>query len=138
MGKPLSYAVREKIISLKEQGKSFKQISQVLCCSESGVKKIWYNYQKYGSKALDTDYSRCGRPSPYDKSIHIIIDKIRDNQQGATYVYSKLAKDYSELRIPHARTISRWWKKEKTNRKRGRPQSIEKKDGLKKLIILGK
>lgn len=138
MGKALSYAVREKIIVLKKKGQSFSDISLSLGCSESGVKKIWYSYKKQGLSVLDNNYSRCGRLSPFSESVHQAIEAIRDNNQGSYYVYSKLVKDYSHLDIPTARTISRWWKTQGTNRKRGRPVSSEKKDGHKKLIIRGK
>ncbi len=129
MGKALSYAVREKIISRKEKGESFKEISLALGCSESGAKKIWYSYKKQGLSVLDNNYSGCGRTSVFPQAILDAIDEIRDNNQGATYVYSKLVKDYPSLSIPTARTISRWWKKQGKNRQRGRPVSSEKKLG---------
>lgn len=138
MGKALSYAVREKIIFRREKGQSFTEISTALGCSESGVKKIWYAYKKQGPTALSNNYSHCGRSSKFAQPVHDAVNEIRDNNQGATYVYSKLVKDYSHLSIPKARTLSRWWKKQGTNRQRGRPVSSEKKGGQKKPIILGK
>lgn len=138
MGKALSYAVREKIISRRKKGQSFQEISICLGCSESGVKKIWYSYKKQGTVALTNNYSRCGRLSPFSQSVHQAIEAIRDNNQGSYYVYSKLVKDYSHLDLPKARTLSRWWKAQGTNRKRGRPVSSEKKHGPKKLTIPGK
>lgn len=138
MGKALSFAIREKIISERKKGQSFKDISISLGCSESGAKKIWYSYKKQGIEALNNNYSRCGRLSPFSESVHQAIDTIRDNNQGSYYVYSKLVKDYSHLDLPKARTLSRWWKTQGTNRKRGRPLSAEKKHGPKRLTILGK
>lgn len=138
MGKALSYAVREKIIARREKGQSFKEISQALGCSEPGAKKIWYLYKKEGPSMLTNKYCRSGRSSPFSQAVHDAIDEIRDNNQGATYVYSKLVKDYPDLKIPKARTISRWWKKQGVNRQRGRPVSSEKKVGQQKLIIPGK
>ena len=138
MGKALSYAVREKIIFRREKGQSFKEISVNLGCSESGAKKIWYAYKKQGIPALSNNYSRCGGRSKFTQAVHDAVNEIRDNNQGATYVYSKLVKDYSHLSIPKARTLSRWWKKQGTNRQRGRPVSSEKKDGQNKPITLGK
>ena len=127
MGKALSYAVREKIILLRKKGQSFKEISTKLGCSESGTKKIWYAFKEHGKTALKNNYSHFGRPSPYTQSVRDAVNKIRDNNQGATYVYSKLIKNHPDLTVPTARTLSRWWKKEGTNRQRGRPVSSEKK-----------
>ena len=138
MGKALSYAVREKIIFRREKGQSFREISDSLGCSESGTKKIWYAYKKQGLTALSNNYSQCGGSSKFTQAVHEAVNEIRDNNQGASYVYSKLAKDYSHLTIPKARTLGRWWKKQGTNRQRGRPVSSEKKDGQEKLITLGK
>lgn len=138
MGKALSYAVREKILKRRKQGESYETISIELNCSESGVKKIWYAYKKAGLSALKNNYSQCGRKSPFSQAVHDAINEIRDNNQGATYVYSKLLKDYPHLDIPSARTISDWWKQQGTNRQRGRPVSSEKKTGQKRHIILGK
>jgi len=138
MGKALSYAVREKIVERRKKGQSFNQISTALGCSESGAKKIWYAYKKQGSTALENNYSRCGRSSPFAQAVHDAVNEIRDNNQGATYVYSKLVKDYPDLVLPKARTLSRWWKKQGINRQRGRPVSSEKKGGQVKLTTPGK
>ena len=138
MGKALSYAVREKIILLRGKGKDFEEISTSLDCSVSGAKKIWYAYKRDGKAALKNNYDNCGRSSPFSQQVREIINEIRDNNQGATYVYSKLVKDYPDLAKPKARTLSRWWKKQETNRQRGRPVSSEKKHGQVKPITPGR
>lgn len=138
MGKALSYAVREKIISRREKGQSFKEISISLGCSESGAKKIWYAYKKQGSAALMNNYDRCGRSSPFSQRVHDLINQLRDNNQGATYVYSKMVKNHPDMPAPKARTLSRWWKNEGTNRQRGRSVASEKKHGQVSHITPGK
>lgn len=138
MGKALSYAVREKIIHRREKGQSFGQISLDLGFSVSGVKKIWYAYKKQGTSALSNNYSNCGGTSTFPQSVKAAVNLVRDNNQGGNYVRSKLLKDYSELRIPSSRTLTRWWKKEGTNRQRGRPRKTEKKAGLQLLTTPGK
>lgn len=138
MGKALSYTIREKIVARRKKGQSFKQISIDLGCSESGAKKIWYAFKKHGPTAFVNNYSRCGRCSPFSQAVHDAVNEIRDNDQGATYVYSKLVKKYPDLVAPKARTLSRWWKKQGTNRQRGRPVSSEKKGGQTKLTTPGK
>ena len=127
MGKALSYAVREKIIARRKKGQSYKKIAEELNCSESGAKKIWYAYQKEGESALLTKYSNCGVDSIYDSEVRQAVKSIRDNQQGGSYVRSKLIKEYPTLKPPCIRTLTRWWVEEGTNRRRGRVRTEEKK-----------
>lgn len=127
MGKALSYAVREKIIERRKKGQPYKKIAEELDCSISGAKKIWSTFQKEGKTALITKYSNCGGHTSYDSEVRQAVKKIRDNQQGASYVRSKLIKDYPDLQAPCIRTLTRWWLEEGTNRDRGRISNREKK-----------
>lgn len=127
MGKALSYAVRETIILRRKKGQPYKKIAADLNCSEPGVKKIWYAYKKEGDSALLTKYSNCGKSSDYGQEVRDAINEIRDNQQGASYVRSKLIKNHPDLKAPCLRTMTRWWLAEGTNRKRGRVRKEEKK-----------
>ena len=95
--------------------------------SESGIRKIWYGYQKEGKKIYENKYGNCGPKSDYRITVRAAIKEIRDNEQGAYYVHSKLKQKYPKLAIPSARTIQRWWVKEGTNRTKGRPREYEKK-----------
>lgn len=127
MGKALSYAVRKKITERRQKGETFCEIAQSLHCSESAVKKIWYAYKKEGEAAFDNKYDNCGRHSIYSESVKQQANAIRDNQQGAYYVHSKLLELVKLCAVPSTRTLNRWWVKAGTNRKAGRPTSVEKK-----------
>lgn len=127
MGQAIPYDVRLKIVERKKLKHSNNDIASELGYSESGIKKIWYTYKKAGNECLKTKFSNCGRHSPYEKIIFSYIDEVRDNEQGAGYVRSKLVQKYPDLKLPHERTIQRWWVKSKTNRKRGKPSKKEKK-----------
>lgn len=127
MGKALSYAIREKIIERRKKGQAYKKIALALDCSEAGAKKIWYAYQKEGDQALLTKYSNCGGHTVYDAEVRAAVKKIRDNQQGGSYVRSKLLKNHPNLPTPCIRTLTRWWNKEGTNRSKGRVRKTEKK-----------
>jgi len=128
MGKAIPYDFRVRIIKKIESGQSYQETAEEFGYSESGVKKIWYAFQKEGESSLVPKYANCGRKSPYKKEIRDRVDKIRDNQQGGTYVYSKLKEKYAEEPIPSVRTLTRWWKKEQTHRPKGRPREKEKKN----------
>lgn len=138
MGKALSFAIRQKIIERRQDSQSYEQIATDLGCSISGVKKIWYAYQKKGDQVLYNNYSNCGGHSIYGSSIREQVDLIRDNQQGSAYVYSKFCQKYPKQTPPSRRTLNRWWQKDGSNRQRGRPTLSEKKDGLIKPIKPGK
>ena len=127
MGKAISYDHREKIVQRKKQGQDDYQIAKDLGVSQGVVRKILKLYQIKGIAAFETNYSNCGKTSCYGEEVRKAVKKIRDNRQGAAYVRSKLLQHYPHLDAPSERTLTRWWKKEKTNRSKGRPVEREKK-----------
>ena len=138
MAKVIPFDVRIQIIANIQNGQSYSEIAQNFGYSASGVKKIWYTYQKEGQSALYTKYSNCGSTSLYGEEVRSEVSKIRDNQQGASYVCSKMQQKHPELPCPSIRTLNRWWVKEQSNRSKGRPSRKEKKAGVKRLIKSGK
>lgn len=130
MGRAIPYDYRVKIVKKIESGQNYAETAEEFGYSESGIKKIWYAYKKQGAACFTTKYGNCGRISPYQNDVRNLVNKIRDNQQGATYVYSKLKVVNPDLPVPSARTLTRWWVKEQTNRVKGRPKDKEKKIGV--------
>ena len=94
--------------------------------------------KREGEEAYSPQYSKCGRKTSYDSSIRDRVSAIRDNDQRASYVYSKLLVKYPDEKIPSIRTIQRWWVESKENRPKGRPRSEVKKSGQKPLMKHGK
>lgn len=127
MGKPLPYDIRVKIVSRRQQGQPYGEIAESLGCSVGGVKKIWRQYNLQGEAAFQPDYSRCGRPSPYDEVIRDKADRLRDHRQGGEYIHSKLLIACPGEVVPSARTLQRWWVVQGTARGRGRVEEREKK-----------
>jgi len=138
MGKAIPYAYRKKIVARRKSGESYKSISKALGYSESGIKKIWYKYQKEGESCFKTNYKNCGSRTVYGKTVREAVFKLRDNQQGSSYIHSKLLIEHPNLAIPSARTLRRWWVKEQTNRKKGKPTEGEKRGGANTAITPGK
>ena len=127
MARFIPYDLR-KLIVLRRQSKiSYQKIHEELGYSISGIKKIWYQYQKEGEPALRPNYDNCGRKSSYSQTVHDAIAAIRTGEQGAPYVYSMLKLKYPGLKRPHTRTIQRWWEARSVNRPKGRPSEAEKK-----------
>ena len=124
MGKAIPYDFRVKIIERIQEGESYHILAQEMGYSESGVKKIWYAFKKYGEASLCNKYKNCGRNPLYTTSVHDAIKEIRDNKQGGGYVRSKLEQKYPHLAIPSERTLQRWWVSAGTSNEKGRPRNI--------------
>lgn len=127
MASPISYCRRVKIVKRKKAGESTTSIAKSLDISVSGVRKIWKTYQEVGDGAYHPNYSKCGRKPLYDSNIRDSVALIRDNEQGASYVYSKLLVKHPEQKVPSIRTLQRWWLASNENRPKGRPCIEEKK-----------
>lgn len=138
MAQFIPYDHRKQIISKRESGITYQKIHQELGYSISGLKKIWYQYQREGVTSFSTKYENCGRKSPYSQEVQDAIAEIRTGEQGAPFVYSMLKVKHPKLDRPHIRTIQRWWEKQEINRPKGRPSKSEKKIGQHRLMIPGK
>lgn len=132
MGRVISYDVRMKIIERKGSGSDSHSIASDYGISVSGVNKIWRKYLDQGKEAaLETKFSNCGRISNFDEKIRAAVSIIRDNNQGASYVHSKLKARFPDDIVPSVRTLQRWWAEQGTSLPRRRPKNNEKKDGVK-------
>lgn len=138
MASPISYDRRVKIVKRKQSGEDTASIAESLDISVSGVRKIWVRYQEVGEAAYYPNYEKCGRKTPFDSTIIDSVSSIRDNKQGASYVYSKLLVKHKDQKIPAIRTLQRWWQKSEKSCPKGRPSNEDKKNGLSPLMKLGK
>lgn len=138
MGKAIPYDYRLKIVEQIKSGASYDALSQEMGYSKSGIKKIWYAFKKEGEASLKNKYINCGRNSDYSGTVRSAVKELRDNGQGGSYIRSKLLQKYPQLTIPSERTLQRWWVKEGSNSKKGRPEAVEKKSGVIKHMTLGK
>lgn len=127
MGKAIPYDYRVKMIERIKNGEEIESIAEDLGYSSSGIRKIWRSYKKEGEESLKTKYKNCGRPSSYTDLTVKLVEEVRDNSQGGSYVRSKLEQIYPDMKAPSERTLQRWWVKQGTNRQRGRPTIHEKK-----------
>lgn len=134
----IPYDLRKLIVLRRQSGVTYGKIQEEIGYSISGIKKIWYQYQKEGDSCFTTNYKNCGRKSDYPQSVHDAISTIRTGEQGAPFVYSMLKLKYPDLPRPHIRTIQRWWEQQEVNRPKGRPSESEKKSGQKKPMKPGK
>ena len=127
MGQAIPYDIRVKIISRLKTGEKADSLAKEFGYTESGIKKLWYKYKKEGAAAYKNNYGNCGQKSRYSSKLRSLVKELRDNEQGACYICSKLAQKYPDIAIPSERTLQRWWVKAGTNRRKGRPKDYEKK-----------
>lgn len=113
--------IREKIVQARKSGMSYRLISDRYGYSESGIKKIWYQYRDKGDQGLSLKYSNCGKKGSYDQSVRDLITSQRSGLEGAPFIRSVLSEKYPDRKIPHERTIQRWWKASGVHRPKGRP-----------------
>ena len=107
MGKAIPYDFRVKIVERIKAGEGYDELAKEMGYSESGIKKIWYAYQKNGETSYKNKYGNCGCNPSYTTTIRDAVKEIRDNQQGGGYVRSKLAQKYPHLSVPSERTLQR-------------------------------
>jgi len=127
MGVAIPYDIRRKIVERHESGESYGALSEAFGYSVSGVKKICRRWRLEGDSAFETKYSRRGRPKSFSEEFWKEVDQIRDNDQGASYVYSRLLMRYPAEACPSIRTIQRRWASQGSNRVQGRPSNSKKK-----------
>jgi len=124
MGKAIPYAIREQIVQRRQGGESLMALAEEFGFSYAGVCKIWRQYRSEGQPALVAKYSNCGRTASYDESFQSRVKAYRLNEGarkvGAPYIRSKLLASKQHARVPHERTIQRWFREAGINRPVGR------------------
>lgn len=121
-------AKRREIVRLCLSGKSAAEVSRQLELGYPGVAKIWRLYRRHGASALETSYSRCGRKAIYQEAIREEINQaLASNPQlGAPIIRARLLASGRFDKVPHERTIQRWWRASGKNKARGRGPKIER------------
>lgn len=126
MAKAIPYPIREQIVRLYQQGKSYKDISKEVGYSYDGVRKICRLYRKGGKANLKICYTNCGRHPLIDQTIWKEVKEFltKNDQLGAPIIRSKLLVKHKDLAVPHERTIQRWMKRHGYNQPRGRRPKV--------------
>jgi hypothetical protein len=64
MGKAISLPVRERMVTLKQQGHTLQAISEQLKLSFAAVRNSWNRFRHLGQAGLLTPFEECGPPPP--------------------------------------------------------------------------
>jgi hypothetical protein len=102
--------IREQILSLKEQGKTYPQISEALGLSRHSVRGIC----RRGKESLKPSYENCGkRESQFERLLwrSAIFLKRRYPTWGGGIIRVVLKKRWPEQTMPTERTLQRWFLK---------------------------
>ena len=116
MGQALPLALRQEIVSLRESGKTFRQISEQLHVGYATSKNIWYTYQQQGESGLQTRYANCGpktKRSGANMYRLVLWLKRLHPGWGAGRIRIGILSRYDEKLIPSERTMQRWFKEKK-------------------------
>ena len=128
MAKAIPHAERLLIVRQHEAGKSLKQLSKELGYSYDGVRKIYRQYRLDGLSGIELKYRNCRRPKVYQGKIwEEVRSMIEANPKwGAPYIRSQLLAQGHYERVPHERTIQRWFKAQGLAKGRGRRPSVDR------------
>jgi transposase-like protein len=138
MPTPIAHIDRLRIVKLRIQGGAYESIAQQIGCSKGSVRTIWRRYEARGMEGMKTSYHNSGVSSPYD-AVKELVAKEKKPEQGAPYIRSVLLSLHADKKIPHERTIQRWWNKENSQKKKMlRHKSKSENPGPLRFIILGK
>ena len=111
MGKAISYDVRHQIVNLHKSGKTYSEIATETGVSIPMVNKLMISYRRIGEAAYENKYHNSGRKSGAKFESHIVDEVLSraTKNQGGPFVYSVLIEENPDVKIPHYRTIQRWW-----------------------------
>lgn len=122
MGQVILPALRRRLVELCQSGKTVVEASRILDIGYAGAAKVWRLYREQGERALELGYARCGRKSPYKDDIRdaISVAAGENKKLGAPIIRSRLLAQGLYEKVPHERTIQRWWQTKGDNIPRGR------------------
>ncbi len=112
MPRAIAVPIREQIVKLKQEGKSYQEIANELGLSRYSVKKIWSRYEKEGEPGLVPSYEHCGRKeSKFEKLVWRSTRYLKrlHPSWGAGFIRVKLSQRWPDKQLPHVRTMQRWF-----------------------------
>ena len=113
MAVAIPFAIRQQIVQLRAQGKSYRQISQELGVSYDVVRRICKRQRQQGEIGLIPRYKQCGitgiRLSAFYHRVSLWLKRVHP-LWGAPYIRLQLDQRYTMGRIPSVRTLQLWFK----------------------------
>lgn len=114
MGQAIHYPIRERIIVLKSEGYTIKEISAELNLSFWTIRGLVRRYRHRGDKGLGCDYSRCGAKGQMRSDVFFYRLccwlKRHHAEWGTPFIHMKLLQRYPDAKLPSARQMQRWFR----------------------------
>lgn len=112
MGKPLSIAKRQSILACHKAGATVSSLSQTFRVSRTTIYTLLNRIKSQGSDGLLPNYTNCGksRPGP-EEFVFRAVRCLRTwhPSWGAEKIRAEMQRMRPELKIPHYRTLHRWF-----------------------------
>lgn len=118
MPSAIAVPIRQQIVDLRAQGKSYSEIAQVLHQSKSSVRRICRQYRADEPYSLQPGYERCGhRVLQFERLVYrsAIYLKRQHPSWGGGIIRVKLQQRWSDRSIPTERTLQRWFRQAGVN-----------------------
>lgn len=116
MGQATTLLLRERIISMRDEGETLRSISDQLYIPYSTVKHLCRRFRERGAAGLSPDYANCGPKSPRYKASHqeqVLEHRSVHPRWGAPRIHVELqiATALKDVKLPCIRTLQRWLRK---------------------------
>lgn len=123
MPRAVSVAIRQVIVERHERGETLQAVADDMELSLWTVRSIWRRYREQGEAGLKPDYENCGRKGV--RSARLVYRgtiwlKRAHPKWGAGLIRLLVAEKWPELKVPHERTLQRWFRAEGINQRRKR------------------
>ncbi len=113
MPSAIAVPIRQQMVELHQQGKSYREIAEQLGQSRHSVRQICRRWHKGGKEALRPNYERCGhRGITFERLVwrSAIYLKRRHPDWGGGFIRVKLQQRWPTRSIPSKRTLQRWFR----------------------------
>lgn len=129
MGQATTLLLRERILSMRNEGASLISISHQLSIPYSTIKQLWRRFRERGVSALSPDYCNCGPKGPRYKVFYqeeVLAHRSAHARWGAPRIHVEMqrtreadSKEFdSANKLPSVRTLQRWLRKAEAYRPR--------------------
>lgn len=112
MPQAISMAIRQSIIRHYEQGETISFISRLFNVNRGTIYTLINRHKKDGEQGLKTDYNNCGKGRLDENDfIYRAVRCMRTWHPGwgSEKIHAEIAQMRPELKLPHYRTINRWF-----------------------------
>lgn len=113
MPSAIAVPLREQIVELRGQGKSYREIANELHQSHSSVRRVCRRYRADDAQSLQPHYEQCGRRGvQFERVVYrsAIYLKRRHRSWGGGIIRIQLQQRWPERTIPSERTLQRWFR----------------------------